>query len=144
MEYAEVSTDLYTRILQFYARQMQSLDSQNFYQYSETFSEGGLFKHSPNQPAAHGREEILETLIGFHKSKFSDTPVQRRHWFNQVCVTKGEDGDIHSTLYTLVITSQKGEETRYGPSCFVTDLLREDKNGNIETFSRVVDHDGVF
>lgn len=43
-------TDTYAAVLQFYARQVQLLDSGRFEEYAATFTADGEFQHTPTCP----------------------------------------------------------------------------------------------
>jgi actinorhodin biosynthesis protein ActVIA len=136
-----VPNELYTEVLQFYAEQMQALDSRDFAFYADTFTEDGEFTHSPSLPAARGPLDIRRTLEDFHRAKFGDQPVQRRHWFNHVVLETLDDGAIESTCYALVITTRPGNPPEITPSCVVHDVLVR-RGGALRMRSRRVDHDG--
>lgn len=136
-----VSNELYTEVLQFYAKQMQALDNRDFAFYADTFTEEGEFTHSPNLPAARGPQEIRRTLEEFHRAKFGDQPVQRRHWFNHVVLDALDDGRISSTCYALVITTRPDTPPEITPSCVVHDVLVR-WNGALRMLLRRVHHDG--
>lgn len=131
--------DLYSEVLQFYARQMQALDGGDFTAYSETFTEDGEFRHTPGREPARTRPGIVRELERFHE-RFDGDPVQRRHWFNMVDLDPQPDGTILSTAYALVITTRPGGRPDIAPSCVVRDVLvRQD--GALLNRSRQVDHD---
>ncbi|GAA1188831.1 nuclear transport factor 2 family protein [Streptomyces hebeiensis] len=134
-----VSTDLYTRVQQFYARQMQALDGGRFEDYAATFTKDGTFQHSPGAEPAVGRDGIVAELIEFHK-RFDGDPVQRRHWFNHVVLEPLDDGSLRSTVYALVVTTRPGGKPLIAPSCVVNDVL-EVEGGAVLTRSRQIDHD---
>jgi actinorhodin biosynthesis protein ActVIA len=136
-----VSTDLYAEVLQFYARQMQALDDGDFPAYAGTFTEDGVFAHSPGMPPARTRAGIAAELTEFHRRRFAASPVQRRHWFNHVVLDARDDGSLESTAYVLVLTVRPGEkQPEIGPSCVVHDVLVRDDDG-LRMRSRRVDHD---
>jgi actinorhodin biosynthesis protein ActVIA len=136
-------TDTYTAVLQFYARQVQLLDSGRFEEYAATFTADGEFQHTPGQPAARTTAGIVAELYAFNK-RFDDDPVQRRHWFNMINVTERADGALDAAFYALVVTTRPGvKEPVVGPSCFVNDVLVFE-NGELRNRSRRVDHDQLF
>ncbi|MGH3699547.1 MAG: nuclear transport factor 2 family protein [Pseudonocardiaceae bacterium] len=134
-----VSPHLYAEVLHFYGRQMQALDNRDFEAFAATFTEDGIFKHSPELDPAQTRPGIVESLHEFNK-KFNDDPVQRRHWFNHLVVEQEEDGTLRSTGYALVITTRSGGKPNMGPSCVMNDvLIREEDTLRVQ--SRMIDHD---
>ena len=138
---AGVSTELYTEVLQFYARQMQALDGGDFEFYAGTFTADGVFVHSPNLPPAQTPAGIAAELTEFHRRKFAGSPAQRRHWFNHVVLDEQEDGSIAATSYALVYTVLPGEkQPEIGPSCVVRDVLVR-VGGELKMRSRLVSHD---
>ncbi|GGY58915.1 nuclear transport factor 2 family protein [Streptomyces tanashiensis] len=136
-----VQGDLYSRVQQFHAAQMQALDSGRFDEYADTFTEDGEFRHSPGRPAAHTRAGIAKELAAFHQERFAGEPVQRRHWFNMLNVQEQADGTIHATFYVLALLTREGERVpEIAPSCLVRDVLVEE-DGRLLTRSRRVEHD---
>jgi actinorhodin biosynthesis protein ActVIA len=131
--------DLYTRVQQFYARQMQALDRGDFESYAATFTPDGSFHHSPGATPARTRPGIVTELIEFHK-RFDGDPVQRRHWFNHVVLDPRADGAVDSTVYALVVTTRPGGLPAIAPSCVVHDVL-EVGHEEILTRSRRITHD---
>lgn len=135
-------TDLYAEVLQFYARQMQVLDGGDFKSYGDTFTDDAVFRHTPSREPARTREGIVRELEEFHRERFADDPVQRRHWFNMVDVEPQADGTIRSTFYALVVTTRPGGKPDIAPSCVVRDVLVR-VNGGLATRSRWVEFDQV-
>lgn len=130
---------LYARVQHFYAWQMQAIDERRFEEYANTFTQDGVFQHSPKQAAAQGRAEIVKVLVDFHR-RFDDDPVQRRHWFNHVKLELLDDGSVGSTVYALVVTTRPGGKPEIAPSCVVHDVLVQDGEA-VYTRSRRVSHD---
>lgn len=136
---SEEFTDLYVKVLQHYALQMQALDEGKFAEYADTFTVDGEFRHTPGRPAARGRQNIVEELHEFHR-RFENDPVQRRHWFDMVAVHPEPDGVVRTTYYALVVTTRPETRAVLAPSCVVRDVLvRQD--GRLLNRSRIVDHD---
>ena len=135
-------TDLYAEVLQFYARQMQQLDACDFEAYGDTFTEDAEFRHTPFREPARTRAGIVRELHEFHRERFANDPVQRRHWFNMVDVDPQPDGSVNATFYALVITTRPGTTPDIAPSCVVRDVLvRQD--GALRNRSRRVEHDQI-
>lgn len=132
-------TELYTEVQQFYATQIHHLDENEVDAFGATFTVDAEFSHTPQEPAAHGRENIKIAVRRFNE-RFRDDPVVRRHWFNMLSVEPSADGTIHTTYYALVVTTRPGGQPVLAPSCVARDVLvRED--GRLLTRSRQVDHD---
>ncbi|MFI2242260.1 nuclear transport factor 2 family protein [Streptomyces chrestomyceticus] len=137
----ESLTALYAEVQQFHAAQMQALDGGDFDTYSATFTEDGEFEHTPGRPAARTRAGIAEELRGYHRERFADDPVQRRHSFSMLRLAPRPDGAIDATFYCLVITSRPGIRVpEIAPSCTVHDVLVREQ-GKLLTRSRRVAHD---
>ena len=122
MTSTDTRTDRYAEVQQFYARQMQLLDSGQFEAYAETFTEDGEFRHTPGRPPARTRAGITRELHEFHE-RFANDPVQRRHWFNMINLEPQDDGSVLSTVYALVVTTRPGGKPAIAPSCVVHDVL---------------------
>ncbi|WP_328914234.1 MULTISPECIES: nuclear transport factor 2 family protein [unclassified Streptomyces] len=137
-----VPTDLYARIQQFYAHQMQALDAGRFAEYADTFTEDGTFQHSPQAAPASTRLGIVAELVEFNK-RFDNDPVRRRHWFNHIALEPQADGSIRSTVYALVVTVRPNAKPEITPSCVVHDVLTVDGE-TVLTRSRLVTHDQLF
>ncbi|WP_405137196.1 nuclear transport factor 2 family protein [Nocardia sp. NBC_01388] len=136
-----VSPELYTRVQQFYARQMQALDDCRFKEYAATFTPDGSFQHSPDAEPAITPEGIVAELENFHR-RFDNDPVQRRHWFNHIDLEMCADGSIRSTVYALVVTVRPNSKPEIAPSCVVHDVLI-DEDGAVAARSRLVTHDQI-
>ncbi|MFJ9903605.1 nuclear transport factor 2 family protein [Streptomyces sp. NPDC101152] len=142
MTEALVRTDLYAQVQHFYAHQMQALDAGRFEDYARTFTEDGVFQHSPGVEPAVTRPGIVAELIAFQR-RFENDPVQRRHWFNHIALTPQPDGIVLSTVYALVVTVRPGSKPEIAPSCVVHDILECTEEG-ILTRSRRITHDQMF
>jgi actinorhodin biosynthesis protein ActVIA len=129
---------LYPRVQQFYAAQMQRLDSRDITGYADTFTEDAEFTHSPGRPPARTRAGIIEDLTDSHR-KFEDDPMQRRHVVNMINLEPLDDGGLRSTAYCLVVKVRPGKEPVF-VSCVMHDVLvgLEDK---LLTCSRYVTYD---
>ncbi|WP_405561783.1 nuclear transport factor 2 family protein [Streptomyces sp. NBC_01180] len=136
-------TDTYAAVLQFYAKQVQLLDSGRFEEYAATFTADGEFQHTPGLPAARTTAGIIAELNSFN-TRFDNDPVQRRHWFNMINLTERTDGAIDASFYALVLTTRPGvKEPLVGPSCLVNDVLVFE-DGELRNRSRKVGHDQLF
>ncbi|MGW0792639.1 nuclear transport factor 2 family protein [Streptomyces sp. NPDC002911] len=137
-----VTSDLYAQVLHFYAHQMQHLDARRFEEYAASFTEDGVFQHSPGAEPAVSRPAIVRELVEFHE-KYDAATVRRRHWFNQVALEAQPDGTVRSTAYALVVTVRPDSKPEITPSCLVHDTLVID-GGEIRLKSRLITHDQVF
>ncbi|MGQ0777772.1 MAG: nuclear transport factor 2 family protein [Pseudonocardiales bacterium] len=134
-------SDLYAEVQQFYARQMQALDSKKLEAYADTFTEDAEFGHTPGREPARTRNGIIRDLYAAHE-RFAEDPQQRRHLFTMVNLDPQEDGSILSTVYALVITTRPGGNPELVRSCVVHDVLVREDDG-LRNRSRMVEHDGL-
>ncbi|AKN71829.1 hypothetical protein QR97_20360 [Streptomyces sp. PBH53] len=122
----QVTPELYARVQHFYARQTHALDSGNFKEYVDTFTEDAIFHHSPDGPPARTRAGILAAAEA-HREATKDDRVTRRHYFNQIVLTPLPDDSIRATLYALVVRTRHGERVPdIWPSCLLEDVLTVD------------------
>ncbi|MDF3293361.1 nuclear transport factor 2 family protein [Streptomyces silvisoli] len=136
-------TDIYVAVSQFYGRQVQLLDSNRFEEYAQTFTADGEFQHTPGVPPARTHTGIIEELRRFN-TRFDDDPVQRRHMFSMLNLSRREDGAFDATFYALVLTTRPGgKQPVVGPSCLVHDVLVIE-DGEVRNRSRRVTHDHMF
>jgi actinorhodin biosynthesis protein ActVIA len=131
---------LYAEVQQFYARQMQSLDSGKLEAYAETFTEDAEFGHTPGREPARTRAGIVADLYAVHE-RYVDDPQQRRHLFTMTDLDPQPDGSILSTTYALVLTTRKADGPELVRSCVVRDVLVR-TDGVLQNRSRMVDPDG--
>ncbi|GAB3744507.1 nuclear transport factor 2 family protein [Amycolatopsis oliviviridis] len=129
---------LHTRVQRFYAAQMQRLDERDIEGYAETFTDAAEFSHTPGRPPSRTRAGIIEDLRDFHH-RFTDDPMQRRHWVNMIDVALAEDGSIVSTAYCLVVKVRPKQEPVF-VSTVIHDVLVEIA-GKLFTRSRHVSYD---
>jgi actinorhodin biosynthesis protein ActVIA len=132
---------LYVDVLQFYAHQMQALDSGKFTEFAETFTPDGEFTHTVGRPAARGRDGIVADLTDFHRTSVGDS-VQRRHWFNMHSVTPLDDGTVEATVYALVMRILPGGRPEITFSGLAHDILVR-TNGQLLNRSRTVVNDAA-
>lgn len=132
----------YSEVLNYYAKQMQALDAGDFQAYAETFTQDGVFRHTPNRPPASTRAGIVAELREFHR-RFDDDPQQRRHLFTMVHLEPGTNLTIRCTAYALVLTTRPGGLPEFVRNCVLHDELVV-LNGELFTRKRSVDHDGAL
>lgn len=134
-------SDLYFEVQQFYARQMQALDSGKLEAYADTFTEDAEFGHTPGRDPARTRVGIINDLYAVHE-RLADDPQQRRHLFTMMDLDPQEDGSIRSTVYALVMTTRPGGNPEPVRNCVVHDVLVREDSG-LRNRSRMVEHDGL-
>jgi actinorhodin biosynthesis protein ActVIA len=133
---------LYAEVMQHHAVQMQALDALRFEDYAATFTEDGVFRHTPGREPARGRGGIVADLVEFHERVAND-PVQRRHWFSMLAIKVLDDGAVQADFYTLVVTVRPEQKPVLAPSCTVRDILVRAEDGRLLNRSRWVEHDRV-
>lgn len=133
--------DLYTEVLQHYARQMRLLDDRHLAEYAGSFTDDGEFDHGAGGEPAQGRPAILQLLEDFHRQLDAD-PQQRRHQFSMVDVEPQDDGSLHTTFYALVLVIRPGVQApEVRSSCVVRDVLVREGD-RLMNRSRIVTIDG--
>lgn len=134
--------ELHPRIQQFYAGQVRHLDAFRAEEFAATFTEDGVFDHRPGTDPLVGRQAIAAAVRDYQRTKHAADPVQRRHWFNMLQVFPQADGTVRTEYYALVLHTRPGApEPQVGPSCFVTDLLAVQEDGEVLTKFRAVRQD---
>lgn len=119
---AQARHQLYTEVLQHYARQMRLLDERDLAGYAATFTEDAEFAHTPGREPARTRAGILADLEAFHE-QFEADPMARRHHFSMVDVTPRDDGAIDVVCYALVVIKRPDTAPEVRASCVVYDVL---------------------
>lgn len=133
---------LYAEVQLFYARQAHLLDAVRAEQFAQTFTQDGVFAHSPGIPPARGHAGIAQEVREYNEQRFKADPVQRRHWFNMLDVREQPDGTVHTEFYALVATTRPGQpQPVISPSCVVRDVLVRSDDGELRTHSRKVTQD---
>lgn len=133
--------DLYVEVQQFYARQMQALDSGKFDEFAETFTEDGEFNHTAGRPSARTRIAIINELRDVQAALVTED-VQRRHWFNMNVITPLGDGTIKSTVYAMVMRILPGGKPEITFSGLAHDTLVR-RDGQLYIQARTVISDAV-
>lgn len=133
---AVTTHELYTEVLQHYARQMRLLDDRDLAAYAATFTEDGVFSHSPGREPARTRPGILAELEAFHE-QFATDPMTRRHHFSQVDVDPRPDGSIGVVCYALVVIRRPDAAPEIRASCVVHDELVRGETGLLNRSRRV-------
>jgi actinorhodin biosynthesis protein ActVIA len=132
----ETRHEIYTEVLQHYARQMRMLDERDLAGYAGTFTEDGVFSHSPDREPARTRPGILAELEAFHE-QFRADPMARRHHFSQVDVDPRPDGTIGVVCYALVVVKRPDVPPELRASCVVHDELVRGEGGLLNRSRRV-------
>lgn len=134
--------DLYVEVQQFYANQVHLLDALRAEEFAATFTEDGVFDHSPGSPPASGREGISAAIRAHQERRYGNDPTQRRHWFNMLRVLPQDDGSIRTDYYAMVLATRPEQPVVVPASaCSVQDLLVREEGALRNRSRRVVaDH----
>lgn len=114
--------DLHQRVEQFYARQMQLLDSGEVDDYVLTFTEDGSFGTNASPELARGRSGIR---AGAEKAiaDLARDGVVRRHWLGMLVVEPSVDGTVRARCYALVFETPIGGRSALWVSTLCEDVL---------------------
>jgi hypothetical protein len=136
-----VPADTYQRIQQFYARHMQLLDDGAAEEWADTFTEDAFFEQNVKDEPWRGRAQIGARLRAGINA-MADQNVQRRHWFGMISASTGEDGELHTRYYAIVVETPQGEAPQLRLSIVGTDTLVE-QDGTLLVKYRSIAHDGA-
>jgi 3-phenylpropionate/cinnamic acid dioxygenase small subunit len=100
---------LYAEVQQFYARQMQLLDSGDGLAWGQTFTADGVFEASGAPGPVQGREAI-STAAQDVVDQFAAAAISRRHLISMLTVDPLEDGTVRARSYALVLEIPDGRE----------------------------------
>lgn len=102
-----VTADLYHEVQNFYARQMQLLDSGQVEAWAETFTEDGVFSANAHPEPARGRAAITAGA-GAARSRLAEQGLRHRHWLGMVDVEPLADDRLRVRSYALVLAITQG------------------------------------
>jgi SnoaL-like domain len=117
--------DLYSRIHEFYAEQMQLLDSGATDKWAATFTEDGVFAANGRPDTARGRAAIA-TGARAAAGHLAQAELQHRHWLGMLTVHPEPDGTVRTQCYALVIEIPRGGSASIRFSTVCRDLLVPD------------------
>ncbi len=132
--------ELYRQIQQFYARQMQLLDSGAAEEWAATFTPDGVFSANAHPEPAKGREAIAagaRTAV----AQLAAEQVVHRHWLGMLDVRPQNDGTVSARSYALVIRIPRGGMPVLWRSCVCEDVLVRDGAGWLVRERRVTRDD---
>ncbi|AJC62149.1 nuclear transport factor 2 family protein [Streptomyces sp. 769] len=112
----------HSEIQQFYALQMQHLDSGEVLEWSETFTKDATFSGTPRRPPVIGRADIAAATRRAVDAAAADG-IQRRHWLGMVAVRAAADGTVHARSYATVIHTKAGSTPTVHLSGACSDVL---------------------
>jgi len=121
------TTHLYQEIQQFYAGQMQLLDSGAAEAWADTFTEDGVFAANANAPVG-GRSAIAAAA----RSTTDDLVarrIQRRHWLGMLHVQPVGVDEVKVSSYALILEIPSGGEVSARLSTTCDDTLVRGGNG---------------
>lgn len=104
---APVSAEIYARIDQFYAIQMQALDEGDVAGWVDTFTDDGVFASNGVPDLVEGREQ-LAALAGGTVARLNDQGAIRRHFVFNVIVEPSSGGVLRTTCYVPVFDTIDG------------------------------------
>ncbi|WP_371480183.1 nuclear transport factor 2 family protein [Kitasatospora sp. NBC_00315] len=134
-------TGLYSEIQQFYAHQMQLLDSGETDAWADTFTEDGVFAANAH-PDAKGRETIREAA-GKAAAQRIGAGLQVRHWLGMLEVAAQEDGSARVRSYALVLNTPAGGAPAVHASTTCDDLLVRGEDGAWLVAHRYISRDDL-
>ncbi|MEV4175933.1 nuclear transport factor 2 family protein [Nonomuraea sp. NPDC049709] len=109
----------YEEAQQFYARQMQLLDSGATDEWAGTFAADGVFE--VGDMVVRGADNIAEAARKTAK-EFADADITRRHWIGMLAVDPHPEG-LRARSYALVLEITAGGDVVPRRSTVCTDLL---------------------
>ncbi|GHF65911.1 nuclear transport factor 2 family protein [Streptomyces thermodiastaticus] len=125
---AGTDTGRYAAIQQFYARQMQLLDSGDADAWADTFTEDGVFAANAHPEPTRGRENI-RAAAAEAKALHAKQGLQVRHWLGMLDVTDREDGTVLVRSYALIINTPRGGQAAVHLSTTCEDVLVPTEDG---------------
>ncbi|CAD5988796.1 nuclear transport factor 2 family protein [Streptomyces cyaneofuscatus] len=136
-----VPAELYSRIQQFYARQMGLLDDGRADDWADTFTEDAVFQEASrlNEPL-RGRDAIRESSRA-RKKRLEADKLDFRHWLGMLTVTPREDGSLQTRAYALAMRVPAGGELDIFASVVCHDQLVL-TDGTWQVRHRDLHHDG--
>lgn len=124
---ATVPAEIYSRIDQFYASQMQTLDDGDVAGWIDTFTADGVFVSNGLADPVQGREQ-LAALAGGTVARLNDQGAIRRHFVFNVIVEPSADGLLRTTCYVPVFDTVDGV-TSLTTSTVMRDELVDSRDG---------------
>jgi 3-phenylpropionate/cinnamic acid dioxygenase small subunit len=114
--------ELYLRVQQFYARQMQLLDSGLVTEWATTFTEDGVFAANAHPEPVRGRAAITAAARRTCE-QLAREGVTRRHWLGMLTVQPDSDGTVRARCYALVFATPRGGQAALHLSTTCEDVL---------------------
>ncbi|WP_242884312.1 nuclear transport factor 2 family protein [Actinomadura litoris] len=136
-----VSAEIYSRIDQFYAVQMQALDDGDIAAWVDTFTEDGVFVSNGLPDPVEGREGL--TALGSGAvARLDEQGAIRRHFVFNVIVEPAPGGSLWTTCYVPVFDTIDGVTTLTTSTVMRDELL--DLDGTLLVRYRTVTRDDLL
>lgn len=132
--------EIYYSVEQFYARQMQVLDSGDAPRWAATFTNDGTFSSNGMQNAITGYDKLLAAAEKAVATLASEG-ITRRHLMSTLTIDGGDDTGVLTRCYVLVIDTNNGKTTLH-MSTVMEDLLVFSEAGWLVQ-KRTVSRDGL-
>ncbi|MFG2718544.1 nuclear transport factor 2 family protein [Streptomyces sp. NPDC048416] len=113
---------LHAQIQQFYAGQMQLLDSGRAEDWADTFTEDGVFAANAHPQPAEGRAGIAAAARKA-TDDYAANKIQRRHWLGMVNAERRGPDEVFAQCYAIVIETPRGGQAKLHVSTRCDDLL---------------------
>ncbi|OIJ89722.1 nuclear transport factor 2 family protein [Streptomyces colonosanans] len=113
---------LYAQVQQFYAHQMQLLDSFDAERWADTFTEDAVFDLPALERPVRGRAE-LAAAVRRTKERQERNREQQRHWVGMLQVQPQPDGTLGTRYYALIYVTPDGGASTVMRMCVIEDVL---------------------
>ncbi|MFI0982665.1 nuclear transport factor 2 family protein [Streptomyces sp. NPDC021093] len=112
------SAGLYQEIQQFYATQMQLLDTGRAEEWAATFTQEGVFDANAFPQPVAGRSAI-SAAVRKACDDYAARGIQRRHWLGMLALEENGTGEVVANSYAQVLETPRGgrPELRASTSC---------------------------
>lgn len=134
---AEVSTDVYVEVLNFYARQMRLLDALDIDGYAGTFTKDGVTDHAHRGEKVEGRAALI---AGARQALPRYAGVAVRHWNDHYLIDEVDQGTLKVTYCSLVTRTDADGKVAFEPTFSIEDVLVREE-GKLRAKSRTIHRD---
>ncbi|SNT39798.1 nuclear transport factor 2 family protein [Rhodococcoides kyotonense] len=136
-----VDATTYSRILDFYARHVQTLDAGDAKQWAADFTEDGVFGQNVKPHPKVGRVDIE---VGMQKGMdaLAARGISRRHWFGMVTADPVDAHTVRTRYYATVFETTPDGEARVYLNTTAEDTLHV-TDTSILVSRRLVTHDNT-
>jgi 3-phenylpropionate/cinnamic acid dioxygenase small subunit len=133
------TADLYYEVQNFYAHQMQLLDSGDVAAWAETFTEDGVFAANTQDPVT-GRDSIHRAAEAVHEA-LHHAEIRHRHWLGMMDVRPVSPERLQVRSYALILAIPVGGQATVHVSTTCDDELVRDNGSWLVRHRRVVRDD---